>query len=286
MTVLFAGIAIGSLYAITAMLYNVTIASSGIFSFATAQYLMAGTFVSLTVTQVGLSPWLAIPIGAVVGGALGWLTELLAIRPLSDKTGWAALVTTVGFGVALEGGVYAIWGGDPRTVPFVMDDSIIRIAGGTLTTVDVWLIALAIVLACAGHWVQKRTRWGLMGRAVTSDQQAAAARGINVSRLTVSGFVVAGALGGALGFVVAPKVSVIFSLGAMLVIYGFVALTIGGFGSYLGCWVGGLIVGLVQAFTERYLGSSFPLLVLFVLLLTVLLLKPTGLFGDRRMRLV
>lgn len=286
MTVLFAGIAIGSLYAITAMLYNVTIASSGIFSFATAQYLMAGTFVSLVVTQAGLSPLLAIPAGAVVGGLLGYLTELLAIRPLSDKTGWAALVTTVGFGVVVEGVVYAIWGGDPRTVPFFTEDSIIHIAGGTLTVVDVWLIGIAIVLAAAGTWIQQRTRWGLMGRAVTSDQQAAASRGINVSRLTVNGFIIAGAIGGALGFVVAPKVSVVFSLGSTLVIFGFVALTIGGFGSYLGCWIGGLIVGLVQALTERYLGSSFPLLVLFVLLLAVLLFKPTGLFGDRRMRLV
>ncbi|WP_342000207.1 branched-chain amino acid ABC transporter permease [Microbacterium sp. LWH7-1.2] len=286
MTVLFAGIAIGSLYAITAMLYNITIASSGIFSFATAQYLMAGTFVSLVVTQAGFSPLLAIPAGAVVGGLLGYLTELLAIRPLSDKTGWAALVTTVGFGVVVEGVVYAIWGGDPRTVPFFMPDSIIHIAGGTLTVVDVWLIGIAIILTAAGTWIQQRTRWGLMGRAVTSDQQAAASRGINVSRLTVNGFIIAGAIGGALGFVVAPKVSVVFSLGSTLVIFGFVALTIGGFGSYLGCWIGGLVVGLVQALTERYLGSSFPLLVLFVLLLAVLLFKPTGLFGDRRMRLV
>ena len=286
MTVLFAGIAIGSLYAITAMLYNITIASSGIFSFATAQYLMVGTFVSLVVTQSGLSPLLAIPAGAVVGGILGWLTEFLAIRPLSDKTGWAALVTTVGFGVVVEGIVYAVWGGDPRSVAFFTDDSIIRIGDGTLTVVDIYLIVIALVMTGLGHWVQRRTRWGLMGRAVTSDQQAAASRGINVTRLTVNGFIIAGAIGGALGFVVAPKVSVSFSLGSTLVIYGFVALTIGGFGSYFGCWLGGLIVGLVQALTERYLGSSFPLLVLFVLLLAVLLLRPTGLFGDRRMRLV
>jgi branched-chain amino acid transport system permease protein len=287
MTIVYAGIALGALYAIIAMLYNITIASSGVFSFATSQYVLAGVFVSyLTTNVLGLSPLIAIPAGAIVGGALGYLTELIALRPLKDKTGWAALVTTVGFGSVIEGIAYAIWGSSPYTVPFVVPNDSIQILGGTTTVVDLWLLVLSIVLCGGAYLIHRFSRFGLMGRAATADLQAALARGINVPRLTTTAFIITGAIGGALGFLVAPKTTVVFSLGSTLVVYAFAALTIGGMGSYIGTWVGGMIVGLVQAFSERYLGGSSPLLVVFVLLLIVLLVRPGGLFGRRQIRLV
>jgi branched-chain amino acid transport system permease protein len=125
-----------------------------------------------------------------------------------------------------------------------------------------------------------------MGRAMTADRDNAAARGINVKGLVTGSFVVSGAIGGALGIVIAPKTETLFSVGTVLVVYAFAALTAGGFGSYVGCWVGGIVIGLLQSHTERYIGSSYPLLLIFLLVLVVLLVKPTGLFGDRRVRLV
>jgi branched-chain amino acid transport system permease protein len=286
-TIIYAGIALGALYAITALLYNITVATSGIFSFAASQYVMVGAFVSyVTTTQLGLNPLLAIPIGAVIGGVLGWLTELVAIRPLRDKTGWAALVTTVGVGTAISGIAYAIWGSNPYLVPFIVPNDPVDIAGGTTTVVDIWLFIASVVLCGAGFLFHRFTRFGLMGRAATSDLQAALVRGVNVPRLTMMSFIVSGALGGALGFLIAPKTTVNFSLGATLVVFAFAALTIGGFGSYVGTWVGGMIVGLVQALSERYVGGSSPLIVVFILLLAVLLIRPTGIFGSRRVRTV
>ncbi|MEU7815180.1 branched-chain amino acid ABC transporter permease [Pseudonocardia sp. NPDC049154] len=287
MTIIWAGLALGSVYALTAMLYNVTVATSGVFSFAAAQYVMIGTFVAYVVNvQWGLPAILAVPAGAVVGGVLGYLTELLAIRPLKDKTGWAPLVTTVGAGVVLEGLAFAIWGSDPLRVPPVVPDRAFDALGGQLQFNDLLLIVLGIVLCFGAHLLHKRSRWGLMGRAMTADPDNAAARGINVRGLVTGSFVVAGAVGGALGIVVAPKTETLFSVGTVLVVYAFAALTAGGFGSYVGCWVGGIVIGLLQAHTERYVGSSYPLLLIFLLVLVVLLVKPTGLFGDRRVRLV
>lgn len=286
-TIVYAGIALGALYAITALLYNITVATSGIFSFAASQYVMAGCFTSYVLTtQLGLNPLLAIPVGAVVGGVLGWLTQLVAIRPLKDKTGWAALVTTVGVGGTLAGVAYAIWGSNPYSVPFVVPNDSIQIAGGTTTVVDLWLLAASILLCGAAYLFQRYTRYGLMGRAATADLQAALVSAINVPRLTTMSFVVSGALGGALGFLIAPKTTVNFALGSTLVVFAFAALTIGGFGSYLGTWIGGMIVGIVQALSERYLGGSSALIVVFVLLLAVLLIRPTGIFGSRQVRLV
>lgn len=287
MTIIWAGLALGSVYALTALLYNVTVATAGVFSFAAAQYVMVGTFVSyLVAVQWELPALLAVPAGAVVGGVLGYLTELLAIRPLKDKTGWAPLVTTVGAGVVIEGLAFAIWGSDPLRVPPVVPDRALQILGGQLQPNDLLLIVLGVLLCLGAHLLHTRSRWGLMGRAMTVDRDNAAARGINVRGLVSGSFVVAGALGGALGIVVAPKTETVFSVGTVLVVYAFAALTAGGFGSYVGCWVGGIVIGLLQTHTERYIGGSYPLLLVFVLVLVVLLIKPTGLFGDRRARLV
>jgi branched-chain amino acid transport system permease protein len=287
MTIVYAGIALGALYAITAVLYNLTVATAGVFSFAAAQYVMAGGFVAyLTTNQLGLNPLVAIPVGAVVGGVLGWLTELVAIRPLADKKGWAALVTTVGVAGIIAGIAYAIWGSKPYTVPFIVPNDPVELIGGTTTVVDIWLTVASVVICGAGFAIQRYSRFGLMGRAATADIQAAMVRAINVPRLTVTSFVLSGALGGALGFLIAPKTTVNFALGSTLVVFAFAALTIGGFGSYVGCWVGGMVVGTVQVLSERFIGSTAPLIVVFVLLLAVLLLRPTGIFGARRARLV
>lgn len=287
MTIIWTGIALGSLYAIAAVLYNITVATSGIFNFAAAQYIMVGVFVAFVVQgELNLPTILAVPIGAAIGALIGWLTELASIRPLQDKTGWAPLVTTVGASVIIEGVIYAIWGSDPRSVKSMLPSDSFSIFGGRLQVTDLAIIIAAVVLCLVAHLVHSRTRFGLMGRAMTNAPDTAAIRGINTKRLVTSSFVLAGALGGAAGVLIAPKTGAVFSLGATLVVFAFAALTVGGFGSYIGCLVGGLAVGLIQAHTERYIGSSYPLLIIFGTLLVVLLIRPTGLFGDRRIRLV
>lgn len=287
MTIIWTGMALGSLYAITAVLYNITVATSGIFNFAAAQYVMVGAFAAFVIqVQLDLPTILAVPLGAAVGAVLGWLTEVVSIRPLKDKTGWAPLVTTVGAAVIIEGTVYAIWGSDPRDVSSILPSDSVTVLGGRLQVTDLVLILAALVLCASAHGVHTRTRWGLMGRALTNAPDTAAIRGINTKGLVTNSFVLAGALGGASGVLVAPKTGAVFSLGATLVVFAFAALTVGGFGSYVGCWVGGIAVGLIQAHTERYIGSSFPLLIIFATLVVVLLVRPTGLFGDRRIRLV
>jgi len=285
-TIIWTGLALGSLYAIAALLYNTTVATAGVFSFAAAQYLMVGTFVTFWVQDNNLPILLAVPLGAVIGGVVGWLTELAAIRPLKDKHGWAPLVTTVGAGVVIEGVVLAIWSSDPRSVASALPEESMTVLGGRLQVTDMALILAALVLCFGAHLMHTRSRWGLMGRAMTADVEAAQVRGVNTRRLVAGSFTVAGAIGGAMGILVAPKTGAVFSVGTTLVVFAFAALTAGGFGSYVGCWVGGIVIGLVQAHTERYIGSQYPLLVVFGLLLLTLLIKPTGLYGDKRLRLV
>ncbi|TDC95597.1 branched-chain amino acid ABC transporter permease [Actinomadura sp. 7K507] len=290
MTTIWTGLAIGAVYTLVAVGYNITMAQSGIFNFTQGQITVFGCFFAwFTMADLDLPWWIAAAAGAVACGLIGLLVELLAIRPVVARHGahsHAVLVTTVGAFVVILGVLAATWGRTPKSLEFFGGTDTVTLLGGKLAPVDIWLVATASVAAVAMHLVSGRTSWGLSGRAATDNPDAAKAKGVNVAALRTTAFMLAGGLAGLLGPVVAPKVGVDVSAAVSLTIYGFVALALGGFGSYLGCLAGGVAVGLVQAFAGRYFGAEYPPVILFGLLVTILLLKPTGLFGHRGLRVV
>jgi branched-chain amino acid transport system permease protein len=288
MTIVWSGLSVGAIYTLVAIGYNIPLAQTGIFNFAQGQFVVFGVFLSwFIMVEHGWPWWVAVVSGAVAGAVIGTLEELLAIRPLgSRRGGHGALVTTVGASVVIQGLLLATWGQTSKSVEFFAGTKPFSFLGGRLDPVDLWLVAIAIVISLGMHLVSRRTFWGLMGRAATDDAEAAKARGVNVGMLRTSSFAMAGALGGLLGPVIAPKTGIDVSIGISLTIFGFVALALGGFGSFPGCLLGGIVVGLVQSFSSRYFGVAYPPVILFGLLLLVLLLKPTGLFGQRGLRTV
>jgi branched-chain amino acid transport system permease protein len=148
------------------------------------------------------------------------------------------------------------------------------------------LIALACSIALGAELITRRTNLGLASLATAEDRIAAMLRGIDVRTLSIGSFAVAGALCVAVGPFLAPKTFATFDLGDNLAIKGFVALAIGGFGSQKGALIGGLFTGLVEAGAARYLGAGYQTLSIFILLLAVLLVRPTGLFGEASVRAV
>lgn len=290
MTTIWTGLAIGAVYALVALGYNITMAQSGIFNFTQGQIMVFGCFFAwFTMVDLDLPWWTAAIVGAAACGLIGLLVELFAIRPVVARHGvhsHAVLVTTVGAFVVILGALAATWGQTPKSLPFFAGTDTVTILGGKLAPVDIWLVAIAVLTTAAMHLVSGRTAWGLSGRAATDNPDAAKAKGVNVTALRTTAFMLAGALAGLLGPVVAPKIGVNVSVAVSLTIYGFVALALGGFGSYIGCLIGGIAVGLVQALAGRYFGAEYPPLILFALLVTILLVKPTGLLGHRGLRVV
>ncbi|QFG26146.1 branched-chain amino acid ABC transporter permease [Actinomadura sp. WMMB 499] len=290
MTTVWTGLAIGAVYTLVAVGYNITMAQSGIFNFTQGQITVFSCFFAwFTMVDLGLPWWLAAGAGAVVCGLIGLLVELLAIRPVVARHGahgHAVLVTTVGAFVVILGALAATWGQSPKTLPFFGGTETITLLGGKLSPVDLWLVAAAVAAAVGMHVVSGRTAWGLSGRAATDNPDAAKAKGVNVTALRTTAFMLAGGLAGLLGPVVGPKIGVDVSVAVSLTIYGFVAVALGGFGSYLGCLIGGVAVGLLEAGAGRYFGAEYPPLILFGLLVAILLARPTGLLGNRGLRVV
>lgn len=287
MTVIWAGLSAGALYALLAMAFNIGIVQAGTFNFAVPQVAMVAALLAYQFTTLLGWPLAITVVGCVSAGAvLGSLVELAAIRYLRGRSGHGALVTTVGAAFALEGLAFGIWGPNAFSVEAAGSGSAHTVLGGRLSTIDMAVIIAAVVFGAVLQWMTTRAGWVLTGRAATADPDAALLRGINVRWNRTRAFAVAGALGGLIGVLAAMKLYASFDLGVNLLVYAFAALTLGGTGSYLGSLVGGALIGLAQALTARYVGDAYGVIVVFVFLLIVLLVRPAGILGRSLGRVV
>jgi branched-chain amino acid transport system permease protein len=286
-TIVWAGLAVGAVYAIVALTMNLPLAQSGVFNIAQAQILVLGLYLAYAGLVTFELPWpLVIAGSALLCGASAFVEDFVAIRRLVGDQNHGTLVTTVGSLTVIQGVILVVWGPDPVGVDFFGGSEPFSLLGGRMVPVDLVAIIVAIVLGVTLQVLYSRTRWGLSGHAATEDADAAKVRGINVPLLRIGSLTLAGAIAGAAAVVIAAQVSISNEAGFHLMIYGFVALIIGGVGSFGGSLVGGLSVGLVDALTARYLGSQYSSVLIFAILLTVLLVKPSGVFGRARTRLV
>lgn len=285
MTVLYSALALGSIYALVAVGYNVVLLSSGALNFAQAQLMMLGAFVAYTGYVTWKLPAVAvIVVAAVLVLGISVILERVAIRPVNDHK--TQLITTLGFGTMITGGAQIIWGTHPLRVPSFAGSAPVTLFGGRAQPADFALVVLAVSLVLAINMYTKRTLGGLALLATSQDAEAATLRGVNVRRLILLSFAAIGALAGLMGVFIGPKTFAVATLGLALALKGFVALAIGGFGSLYGGLVGGFTVGLVEQFTIRYQGSEYSGIAVFAVLILVLLLRPAGLFGQSTERRV
>jgi branched-chain amino acid transport system permease protein len=284
---LLAGLAVGAIYVLVALGYDIVLLASGTFNFAQAALVMLGTFLASHFgVEQGLNSGYVILISAAIGAVTGIIIELIAIRPVAGKGMHGELVTTIGVLVALQGIITLIWGPNVRPVNPLISERIVTILGGRITIDAIALIIIAIV-ASAALWAWSRfTLGGIASLAASEDRQAAALRGVNVNHLSILALAASGALGAGAGPIVGPQTLAVVTVAAAVSIKAFLALTIGGFGSFPGAVIGGFAVGIVEAVSERYINGDYSPLVLFVVLLAVLLLWPSGLFGQRARRSV
>jgi branched-chain amino acid transport system permease protein len=286
-TTIWDGLALGAVYAIVAVTYNIPLVATGIFNFAQAEIIMLGMFGSYVMMSEWRWPVLPSVLAcAAIGALVGLAEERLAVRPVNRDRSLGALVTTLGTGVALEGAAYVVFGSNTRDLAFFGGSNGMTLLGGRIVPVYLALVGTAVLLVGISIAIMRFSSFGLAARACISDRDAAAVRGINVNAVSSWSFALAGAVGAATGCLVGPVTGVFYNVGDTLVVFGFMVLALGGIGSFAGILIGAAAIGIVQAETERYLSSGYPLLVLYGILLTVLLLRPGGLIGNRTSRTI
>ena len=283
------GLFIGSIYALFAIGFTLVFGVLDRLNLAHPAVFAVAAFVGIELVEVaGLSIWLTLPIVFVVGGLLGVVIERVAFRPLKNRPDatFAGLISSI----ALAGMFIALlqWRYGPNTRRFPVDSfpsTTFEMFGAQMTLLQVAILVISIVLMVALSLLVARSRLGRGMRAIAENPTAARVLGINVDRVTVITFAISSALGAVAGALFALNVnSAQLGMGSAIELKGLAVIIVGGMGSLPGALVGGLLLGLAEVFAVQYVGSSWRDVIAFGLLFLILLVRPQGLFGARKVR--
>jgi branched-chain amino acid transport system permease protein len=306
------GLALGSLYALIALGYTMVYGILKLLNFAHGDVYMVGAFIGFGVLSlfggapspsIALLPLIVLMfIAAMLGaGVLGVVIERFAYRPLRNASRIAVLISALGVSFFLQNSMLLLFGAQFRSYesfqlgsanpatfePGPLVEPVFTIAGVTFQRVQVAVLVASLALMIALTFLVARTRLGKAMRATAFDREAAAMMGIDVDRVIASTFFIGSVLAGAAGVMFALLFSQIFHfMGFLAGLKGFTAAVVGGIGSIPGAMLGGLLVGLVEAFAQGYLGGQWSDLTVFAILIGILLVRPSGLLGARAIQKV
>lgn len=292
----FSGLALGSIYALVALGFNITHNTTKTLNFGQGEFLVAGAFVAVSAVLLlsgkgvtgSLLPqdvtlWryggsLVISVGVM--GLLGILLYYTAVRPFIGLPGLAWVMSTIGFGIIIQNTALAIWGPSPMVLPSPLGESVIRIGGAGVLPQEVLVLVSSIVVMLCLDTVMRKTKIGKAVRAVAHNQNAATLMGINVAAVIVLAFVVSSSLAGLAGLLIAPITTVSVFMGVTLALKAFSAAIVGGLSNARGCMLGGFLLGLIEALVGLW-HAELREISIFLLIIIVLVVKPEGLLGQR-----
>lgn len=275
------GLQLGSIYALVALGYTMVYGIILLLNFAHGDIIMFGSYVAwIALVQLGLNPAIAVLLAVFGCVVLGVLIDKVAYAPLREAPRLSILITAIGVSYLLENGVQLLLGADAKVVPSIIDLGTVQVFGSTLSGTALLTVAVTIVATVVLTLLVQKTRLGKAMRAVSEDMGAARLMGVNVNSTISFTFAVGSALAG----IAAILYSMAYqqaspTMGVMLGTKAFVAAVLGGIGSIPGAVIGGLIVGFSEVFVAAFGLSVWQDAVVFLLLILVLVVKPTGLLG-------
>lgn len=279
------GISLGSIYAIIALGYTMVYGIAKMLNFAHGDVIMIGAYVALTaMTGAGVNPFLAVIIAMIVCTLLGMLIEKVAYKPLRNATSsLAVLITAIGVSYLLQNTALLIFGADTKSFINIITLPSIVLAGGQLviTSTTVVTILACIIIMCGLTFFVSKTKPGRAMQAVSEDRGAAQLMGVNVNATISLTFAIGSGLAAIAGVLLCSAYpSLTPYTGAMPGIKAFVAAVFGGIGSIPGAMIGGILLGIIEILGKAYISSQVADAIVFAVLIVVLLVKPTGLFGK------
>jgi branched-chain amino acid transport system permease protein len=275
------GLALGSVYALVAIGLSLVWATARLLDFAFGEVFMLGGVLTWTgVVVFGLPLWFGMSGALVVCALLGWLVERGVYFRLFDADHVIVLIATVGMSMIVKDGATKIWGSESLVFPILFSGTW-RVGAVVIRTHHLFIMASAVVLIAAFQLLVTRTRVGMAMRAVAENRQVAAMMGVNVLRMLALAFGASYLLGAAAGALIGPIHYIATTGGSTMLVKGTAAAVLGGFGSLPGALAGGLLLGLVESLTAGFITSAFKDVVVFAIFIGVLLLRPSGLLGER-----
>ncbi len=273
------GLLLGGVYALISIGLTLIFGVMRVVNFAHGEFLMIAMYATFWLFQLyGLDPYVSIFIVTALLFLVGLLTQATIVRPVLRGSPAMQIFATVGLSIVLQNAALIVWKGDYRTVDTAYSRAVLSIGPLQVgvSRLTAFLVALAITIAL--FYFLKKTYLGKAIRCVAQDKTAALLMGINISRINLITFGIGTALVGVAGAVLMPIYPVFPTVGTYFVLIAFVVVVLGGMGNVTGAFLGGLIIGLVEAFSGFYV-PALKEAIYFVVFILVLLIRPTGLFG-------
>ena len=285
---IYSGIALGMIYAVIAFGYQLTFATSGTLNFGQGEALMLGALVGLTcVDTFGINYWLMIPIVCLFGAVQGSLVEFVGVRPaikIKSEFGW--IMSTIALGIIFKNVAENIWGRDDLKFPSPLEEEPIKLLGANVMPMELVVVGGALAIMLVVEFFNRKSIYGKAVVATSNDRDAASLMGINTSLVITFSYALSSLTAAFAGVLVAPLTLTGATMGASLGLKAFAVAIIGGLSSGLGIVVGGLILGITETATGFYISTGYKDVPGLLLLLLVLAIKPSGLFGKTAIKKV
>lgn len=278
---LISGVSLGSVYAIIALGYTMVYGIAKMLNFAHGDVIMVGGYISLlAMTNLGL-PWpIAVLLAMLVCTVLGVVIEGLAYRPLRSAPSLAVLITAIGVSYFLQNAAQLLWGASPRSYTPIISGSL-SLGSLSISYVSLLTIAMCIIIMAGLTAFTSKSKMGKAMRACSEDKGAAQLMGINVNRTISLTFAIGSALAAIAGVLLCSfNTSLMPTTGSMPGIKAFTAAVFGGIGSIPGAFLGGILLGVIEALAKAYISTQLANSIVFAVLIIMLLVRPAGLLGK------
>lgn len=276
------GLVIGVIYALSALGVALIVGMMNVVNFAHGElYVLAGYFSALFAQALGVHPAIAMVMGALSIFVFGLVIERLLIRPTYGNDMYSLIVTFI-LSIVLQNAYLLIFGPYPQKPPNLITGATDVFGLFMYGNQRLMGFVLGVVVIAAFFLLLKRTWFGRVVQAVSIDREVAALMGVNPERVNLLGFGLGCALAGAAGVILTPIFPVTPHIGVGVSLTAFVVVVLGGMGSFLGCLIGGVLLGVVENLGSAYISSAYKQLFSFVILIVVLFVRPAGLFGRRQ----
>lgn len=285
-TLLIIGLSEGAILALAALGFVLIYKATGVINFAQGEFLLIGAYSFYTAFVVMQLPIvLALLVGVLVAVIVGVVVERFILRPMVGQSHISIIMVTIGLASVLSAIVQMFFGTNPRSMPPILPRGSVSILGGSVPVNRLWAIVICAVVLVLLTWFFQKSRHGVAMRAVADDQQAAMTVGISVRRV----FALSWALAAVSALVAGVTLADVTTVEMNIVNFGllvFPVVIMGGLDSVPGTIVGGLTIGLVTQFVSGYMDPGLAEIVPYIVLVLVLLVRPYGVFGEKRIERV
>ena len=277
---LIAGISMGSIYAVVGLGFMIVYSVTRVINFAQGEFVMLGGMITTAFYRAGLPLFFSILCAAMITAAVGMFLYRVVIHPIRTAPVFALILVTFGASIAIRGISLIVWGTDPRILPPFSRAEAIHLAGTIINVQALWVIGVTLLMAICLFLIFEYTVPGKALRASAINALGASLMGIRTGRMGTLAFTLAALLGALAGAVLTPMMTTSYDIGLSLAVKGFIAAIVGGLNRIEGIIVGGLALGILEAYGAGLIHSGFKDVIPLIIFLVVLKFRRGGLLGG------